>query len=69
MTLLTCARFQSKELIVRVRQAPSRDALINQAGLRLAEVDQFPQLDVTIDGADEVDDDLSVSRTPSGYNG
>ena len=34
--------FQSKELIVK-------------AGLNLGDVDQFPSLDVTIDGADEVD--------------
>lgn len=40
--------FQSKELIVK-------------AGLNLGDVDQFPSLDVTIDGADEVD----VSSSPS----
>ena len=34
--------FQSKELIVK-------------AGLNLGDVDQFPNIDVTIDGADEVD--------------
>lgn len=34
--------FQSKELIVK-------------AGLNLGDVDQFPTIDVTIDGADEVD--------------
>lgn len=32
--------FQSKELIV-------------QSGLRLGDVDQYPTIDVTIDGADE----------------
>jgi ribose 5-phosphate isomerase A len=32
--------FQSKELIIK-------------AGLTLGDVDQYPQLDVTIDGADE----------------
>jgi len=44
----------------------SRAQLTRQAGLRLAEVDQFPQLDVTIDGADEVDDDLSASSEGRG---
>ena len=34
------AGFQSKELIVK-------------AGLRLGDVDQYPNIDVTIDGADE----------------
>lgn len=34
--------FQSKELIIK-------------AGLNLGDVDQFPNIDVTIDGADEVD--------------
>lgn len=41
--------FQSKELIV-------------QAGLTLAEIDQFPNVDVTIDGADEVDQDLNCIK-------
>lgn len=56
--LLTLARpchryvptgFQSKELIVK-------------AGLNLGDVDQFPNIDVTIDGADEVDDDLNAIK-------
>lgn len=47
LTLLVVRRyvptgFQSKELIVK-------------AGLNLGDVDQFPNIDVTIDGADEVD--------------
>lgn len=37
---LTWTGFQSKELIVK-------------AGLTAGEVDQYPELDVTIDGADE----------------
>ncbi|TFY73559.1 hypothetical protein EWM64_g10453 [Hericium alpestre] len=41
--------FQSKELIV-------------QAGLLLGDVDQYPTLDVTIDGADEVDRDLNCIK-------
>lgn len=41
--------FQSKELIVK-------------AGLNLGDVDQFPTIDVTIDGADEVDVRLVSSR-------
>ncbi|GAA5871434.1 hypothetical protein JCM16303_000754 [Sporobolomyces ruberrimus] len=41
--------FQSKELIVK-------------AGLNLGDVDQFPSLDVTIDGADEVDDELNAIK-------
>ncbi|KAI5474939.1 ribose 5-phosphate isomerase A [Pseudohyphozyma bogoriensis] len=41
--------FQSKELIVK-------------AGLNLGDVDQFPAIDVTIDGADEVDDDLNAIK-------
>ncbi|ORY89809.1 ribose-5-phosphate isomerase [Leucosporidium creatinivorum] len=41
--------FQSKELIVK-------------AGLNLGDVDQFPNIDVTIDGADEVDDDLNAIK-------
>ncbi|KAI9635562.1 ribose 5-phosphate isomerase A-domain-containing protein [Dioszegia hungarica] len=41
--------FQSKELIIK-------------AGLTLGDVDQFPQLDVTIDGADEVDNDLHAIK-------
>jgi ribose 5-phosphate isomerase A len=36
----SCPGFQSKELIV-------------QANLRLGDVDQYPAIDVTIDGADE----------------
>ncbi|KAG8824254.1 ribose-5-phosphate isomerase rki1 [Serendipita sp. 399] len=42
-------RFQSKELIVK-------------AGLTLGDVDQFPEIDVTIDGADEVDEDLNCIK-------
>ncbi|KZV62237.1 ribose-5-phosphate isomerase [Peniophora sp. CONT] len=41
--------FQSKELIVK-------------AGLRLGDVDQYPTLDVTIDGADEVDAGLNCIK-------
>ncbi|CEQ41974.1 SPOSA6832_03727 [Sporobolomyces salmonicolor] len=41
--------FQSKELIVK-------------AGLNLGDVDQFPSIDVTIDGADEVDDELNAIK-------
>ena len=45
--------FQSKELIVK-------------AGLNLGDVDQFPNIDVTIDGADEVDVS-DPSRTPRSH--
>ncbi|CAO1619853.1 unnamed protein product [Parajaminaea phylloscopi] len=41
--------FQSKELIV-------------QAGLQLGDVDSFPVIDVTIDGADEVDSSLNCIK-------
>lgn len=41
--------FQSKELIIK-------------AGLVLGDVDQYPYLDVTIDGADEVDNDLNAIK-------
>ncbi|PWN30439.1 putative RKI1-D-ribose-5-phosphate ketol-isomerase [Jaminaea rosea] len=41
--------FQSKELIV-------------QAGLNLGDVDSFPVIDVTIDGADEVDPSLNCIK-------
>ncbi|KAI0051536.1 ribose-5-phosphate isomerase [Auriscalpium vulgare] len=41
--------FQSQQLIVN-------------AGLRLGDIDQFPVLDVTIDGADEVDPDLNCIK-------
>ncbi|CAD6585523.1 MAG: ribose-5-phosphate isomerase rki1 [Tremellales sp. Tagirdzhanova-0007] len=41
--------FQSKELIVK-------------AGLTLGDVDQYPNLDVTIDGADEVDNELNAIK-------
>jgi len=41
--------FQSKELIV-------------QAKLRLGDVDQYPVIDVTIDGADEVDQELNCIK-------
>ncbi|EJD07931.1 ribose 5-phosphate isomerase [Fomitiporia mediterranea MF3/22] len=41
--------FQSKELIVK-------------ANLRLGDVDQYPSIDVTIDGADEVDHDLNCIK-------
>ena len=41
--------FQSKELIVK-------------AGLILGDVDQYPYLDVTIDGADEVDTELNAIK-------
>lgn len=41
--------FQSKELIVK-------------AGLHLGDVDQFPVIDITIDGADEVDHQLNVIK-------
>lgn len=41
--------FQSKELIVK-------------AGLNLGDVDQFPRIDVTLDGADEVDADLNAIK-------
>lgn len=41
--------FQSKELIVK-------------SGLNLGDVDQFPIIDVTLDGADEVDDHLNAIK-------
>ncbi|KAI0055488.1 ribose-5-phosphate isomerase [Artomyces pyxidatus] len=41
--------FQSQQLIVH-------------AGLRLGDIEQFPELDVTIDGADEVDADLNCIK-------
>lgn len=41
--------FQSKELIVK-------------GGLNLGDVDQFPLIDVTLDGADEVDDALNAIK-------
>lgn len=41
--------FQSKELIVK-------------AGLNLGDVDQFSSLDITIDGADEIDADLNAIK-------
>lgn len=41
--------FQSKELIVA-------------ANLRLGDVDQYPVIDVTVDGADEVDKDLNAIK-------
>lgn len=41
--------FQSKELIVK-------------AGLILGDVDQYPNIDVTVDGADEVDSDLNCIK-------
>lgn len=41
--------FQSKELIVK-------------GGLNLGDVDQFPLIDVTLDGADEVDDSLNAIK-------
>ena len=41
--------FQSKELIVH-------------AGLKLGDVDQFPSIDVTIDGADDVDTALNAIK-------
>jgi len=41
--------FQSKELIVK-------------GGLRLGDVDQYPIIDVTIDGADEVDSELNCIK-------
>ncbi|KAF8603584.1 ribose-5-phosphate isomerase [Ceratobasidium sp. AG-I] len=41
--------FQSKELIVK-------------GGLSLGDVDQYPTIDVTIDGADEVDKDLNCIK-------
>ncbi|PAV18139.1 ribose-5-phosphate isomerase [Pyrrhoderma noxium] len=41
--------FQSKELIVK-------------ANLRLGDVDQYPSIDVTIDGADEVDHELNCIK-------
>jgi len=41
--------FQSKELIVK-------------ANLRLGDVDQYPNIDVTIDGADEVDHELNCIK-------
>ncbi|PFH47572.1 hypothetical protein AMATHDRAFT_6628 [Amanita thiersii Skay4041] len=41
--------FQSKQLIV-------------QAGLNLGDVDQYPTIDVTIDGADEVDRNLNCIK-------
>lgn len=41
--------FQSKELIVK-------------GGLILGDIDQYPSIDVTIDGADEVDADLNCIK-------
>jgi len=41
--------FQSKELIVK-------------GGLSLGDIDQYPTIDVTIDGADEVDHDLNCIK-------
>jgi len=40
--------------------------LIVKAGLNLGDVDQFPNIDVTIDGADEVDVSRLATRQPKG---
>ncbi|KAF8314996.1 ribose-5-phosphate isomerase [Clavulina sp. PMI_390] len=45
--------FQSKELIVK-------------GGLTLGDVDQYPSIDVTIDGADEVDEQLNCIKGGGG---
>ncbi|TFY51226.1 hypothetical protein EVG20_g11101, partial [Dentipellis fragilis] len=49
LALVLHAGFQSKELIVKGK-------------LRLGDVDQYPVIDVTIDGADEVDGDLNCIK-------
>jgi len=51
LTLLVASGFQSKELIVA-------------ANLRLGDVDQYPVIDVTIDGADEYAVRLNSALTP-----
>jgi len=52
LTRPVASGFQSKELIVA-------------ANLRLGDVDQYPVIDVTIDGADECVTDCALSLTPS----
>ena len=54
LTRLVASGFQSKELIVA-------------ANLRLGDVDQYPVIDVTIDGADEYVTQLS-STLISGFD-
>lgn len=44
-----CLGFQSRELIL-------------QSGLQLADIDQYPELDITIDGADECDAQLNCIK-------
>lgn len=50
VVLTSCLGFQSKQLIV-------------EAGLRLGDVDEYPTIDVTLDGADE-----QVAYPPSRLN-
>ena len=45
--------FQSKKLIVDGGTSPDLPCRTDQTGLRLGDIDVFPRLDVTIDGADE----------------
>jgi len=40
--------------------------LINEGGLRLGSLDKYPEIDVTIDGADEVDCDLNLIKGGGG---
>lgn len=45
--------FQSKKLIVDGGTSADLSCRTDQTGLRLGDIDVFPRLDVTIDGADE----------------
>ncbi|GBB91068.1 hypothetical protein RclHR1_18190003 [Rhizophagus clarus] len=50
-----------KEIIYIPTSFQSR-LLITEGGLNLGDIDQYPEIDVTIDGADEVDENLNAIK-------
>ena len=52
----------SAKLTAQVPTGYQSKELIKKAGLNLGDVDQFPDINVTLDGADDVDGDLNAIK-------
>ena len=52
--------------VVGVPTSKATEALAKEAGIRLTTLDETPELDLCVDGADEIDDDLNLIKGGGG---
>ena len=53
---------EEKLSVVCVPTSFQSTQLISEGGLQLGDLNRYPELDLTIDGADEVDNELNLVR-------